>query len=179
MTEFCGALLLSQFDRLEEWAQRRAENAAYLAARLAEIDGLATVRVDPFVVRNAVHIFLFKYHHPESFKDLSRSKLIEAVRAEGIPVSEGYFAPVYRHPVFQNALTGALRNGFPLTSNYYGRTMDYRQVYCPVAERLCTEETLWIGQSVFLGTRKEMDDIADAFLKVRENVDELLTTAHR
>src|SRR5207244_7910234 len=31
MTEFCGAILLSQLDRLEEWAARRAENAAYLA----------------------------------------------------------------------------------------------------------------------------------------------------
>ena len=174
MTEFCGALLLSQFDRLEGWAARRAENAAYLAARLAEIDGLANVRVDPFVVRNAVHIFLFKYLQSEAFKGLSRSTLVQALAAEGIPVSEGYFAPVYKHPIFQNARHGALRRGFPLTSAEYGRYLDYRDVCCPEAERLCREETLWIGQAPFLGTRQDMDDIADAFLKIQEHAAELL-----
>jgi dTDP-4-amino-4,6-dideoxygalactose transaminase len=173
MTEFQGALLLSQLDRLEGWALRRAENAAYLAGRLAEIEGLANVRVDPFVRRNAVHIFLFKYLHPEAFKGVGRRQLVDAIRAEGVPLSEGYFASVYRQPVFQNALNGALRNGFPLTSSYYGRRMDYREVDCPESERMCREETLWIGQAAFLGTREDMDDIADAFAKVKQHADEL------
>lgn len=176
MTEFCGALLLSQLDRLEGWAARRAENAAYLVARLAEIDGLANVRVDPFVKRNALHIFLFKYAEPDAFQGLPRLKLAEAVRAEGIPVSEGYFATVYQHPVFQDALHGALRNGYPLTSNYYGRELDYRHVHCPEAERMCAEETLWLSQSVFLGTKEDMDDIADAFIKVQQHAEELVST---
>lgn len=179
MTEFCGAILLSQLDRLEEWAARRAENAAYLARRLAEVEGLANVRVDPFVVRNALHLFLFKYQNPEGFKGIPRALLIEALRAEGIPVSGGYFCPLYKHPVFQNALTGSLSRGFPLTSGYYGGSLDYRDVSCPEAERLCAEETLWLGQSLFLGSTKDLDDVVDSFLKIRENADELLTTAHR
>jgi dTDP-4-amino-4,6-dideoxygalactose transaminase len=177
MSELHGALLLSQLDRLEGWASRRAENAAYLARRLSEIEGLASVRVDPFVVRNAVHIFLFKYAHPEAFKGIPRQRLVEALAAEGIPCSAGYFAPVYKHPVFRDALDGALRNGFPLTSQYYGRRMDYRDVRCPEAERVCAEETLWIGQAAFLGSRREMDDIADAFVKVRDHADELTAVA--
>lgn len=179
MTEFCGAILLSQLDRLEEWATRRAENAAYLARRLSEIDGLANVRVDDFVVRNALHIFLFKYQHAEAFKGIPRALLIEALRAEGIPISGGYFCPLYKHPVFQNALDGALSRGFPLTSHYYGRHLDYREVSCPEAERLCAEQTLWLGQSLLLGSTKDLDDVADAFIKIRENADELLVTPHR
>jgi dTDP-4-amino-4,6-dideoxygalactose transaminase len=177
MSELHGALLLSQLDRLEGWAARRAENAAYLAGRLSEIDGLANVRVDPFVVRNAVHIFLFKYARPEAFKGIPRQRLVEALAAEGIPCSAGYFAPVYKHPVFQDALHGALRDGFPLTSHYYGRRMDYRDVCCPEAERVCAEETLWIGQAAFLGSRREMDDIADAFVKIRDHADEMAAVA--
>jgi dTDP-4-amino-4,6-dideoxygalactose transaminase len=173
MTEFCGALLLSQLDRLEAWAARRSANAAYLAARLAEIEGLANVRVDPFVTRNAVHIFLFKYRGPAAFQGLPRARLVRALVAEGIPISTGYFAPVYKHPVFQQALDGALRGGFPLTSPEYGLRMDYREVVCPAAERLCAEETLWIGQAPFLGTKEDMDDIADAFAKVKEHAGEL------
>jgi dTDP-4-amino-4,6-dideoxygalactose transaminase len=177
MSELHGALLLSQLDRLEGWAATRAENAAYLARRLSEIDGLANVRVDPFVVRNAVHIFLFKYVRPEAFKGIPRPLLVEALAAEGIPTSAGYFAPVYKHPVFQDALDGALRNGFPLTSQYYGRRMDYRDVRCLQAERVCAEETLWIGQAAFLGSQRDMDDVADALVKVRDHADELAAVA--
>ena len=97
--------------------------------------------------------------------------------AEGIPCSIGYLRPLHKHPLFQDALHGSLRSGFPLTSHYYGRQMDYRQVECPEAERLCREESLWIGQSAFLGTKQDMDDIADAFVKVQENAAELRSLA--
>jgi dTDP-4-amino-4,6-dideoxygalactose transaminase len=175
MNEFAGALLLWQMDHLEAWAARRAANAAYLNARLAEIGGLSVLRTDPFVVRNAVHSFRVNYTDPAAFKGLSRATLLEAVNAEGIPCGEGYFAPVYKHPVFQNALTGALRSGFPLSSHYYGRHMDYREVCCPAAERACAEVCVRVaGQNVFLGTTRDMDDIADAFVKVKEHADELV-----
>jgi dTDP-4-amino-4,6-dideoxygalactose transaminase len=176
MTEFAGALLLWQMDHLEEWAARRAENAAYLNERLSQIEGLSILRTDPFVVRNAVHSFRVNYTDPAAFKGVSRATLLAAVNAEGIQCGEGYFAPVYRHPVFQNALTGSLRSGFPLSSHYYGRHMDYREVFCSEAERACTEVCIRVGgQNVFLGTRRDMDDIADAFIKVKENADELVT----
>jgi dTDP-4-amino-4,6-dideoxygalactose transaminase len=175
MTELCGALLLSQLDRLEGWAARRAANASYLATRLAEIEGLSNVRVDPFVVRNAVHVFLFKYTHPEAFKGVERQRLAKALVAEGIPVSMGYGSPVYKQPIFQRALDGALRGGFPLTGSHYGRDMDYQAVHCPQAERLCAEHTLWIGQPPFLGSKQDMDDIAEAFVKVKTHADELIT----
>jgi dTDP-4-amino-4,6-dideoxygalactose transaminase len=174
LNEFAGALLLWQMDYIEEWAARRAENASYLNARLAQIEGLSVLRTDPFVVRNSVHSFRVNYTNPAAFKGISRATLLKAVNAEGIQVGEGYFAPVYRHPVFQNALTGALRSGFPLTSHYYGRHMDYREVYCPEAERACAETCVRVGgQSMFLGMKQDMDDIADAFLKVQEHADKL------
>jgi perosamine synthetase len=140
---------------------------------------LANVRVDPYVKRNATHIFLFKYLDSAAFKGISRGMLVAAMRAEGIPCSEGYFAPVYKHPVFQNALSGSLRKGFPLTSTYYGRHLDYREVHCPEAEGLCSEETLWLCQSVFLGTKEDMDDIAEAFVKVQVPADELMAVERR
>jgi len=176
MSELSGAILLSQFDRLEEWAARRAENAAYLAKRLMDIEGLANVRVDSFVRRNALHLFIFKYIAPEAFKGIPREVLVKALNAEGIPCSRGYVRPVHKHPLFQNALHGALRSGFPLTSHYYGRRRDYRATHCPEAERMCREESLWIGQAVFLGTKQDMDDIANAFVKIKENADELRTS---
>lgn len=177
MSEIMGAILYSQFPNLEEWAARRHENFVYLASRLAEIEGLGNVRVDPFVKRNALHIFIFKYINAEAFAGAPRELVAKAVAAEGVPCSIGYVRPLHKHPLFQNALHGSLRSGFPLTSHYYGREMDYRQVECPEAERLCREESLWIGQSAFLGTKQDMDDIADAFVKVQENAAELRSLA--
>ena len=43
---------------------------------------------------------------------------------------------------------------------------------CPAAEQAC-REAIWIGQSVLLAEPEEMDDIAKAIVKVRENVGEL------
>ena len=173
MSEIMGAILHSQLGSLEEWAARRHENFTYLNSRLAEIEGLGNVRVDPFVKRNALHLFLFKYLDAEAFGGASRELVAKAVAAEGVPCSLGYVRPLHKHPLFQNALHGSLRSGFPLTSHYYGREMDYRQVECPAAERLCREETLWMGHPAFLGTKQDMDDMADALLKVQENAAEL------
>lgn len=177
MSEIMGAILHSQFPNLEEWAARRDENCRYLQSRLAEIDGLANVRIDPFVERNALHIFIFKYMDADAFAGAPRELVAKAAAAEGIPCSIGYVRPLHKHPLFQDALHGALRSGFPLTSHYYGRQMDYRQVECPEAERLCREESLWIGHPPFLGTKEDMDDIADAFVKVQENAAELRSAA--
>ncbi len=44
---------------------------------------------------------------------------------------------------------------------------------CPVTERACYEEGVWFGQSMLLGTKKDMDDIAEAILKVKHNIDEI------
>src|SRR5438034_2017711 len=46
MTEWQGALLLSQMRRLEEQTQRRNENALYLAGQLAEIPGIRPLKRD-------------------------------------------------------------------------------------------------------------------------------------
>ncbi len=177
MSEIMGSILHSQLGHLDGWAARRHENFTYLNARLAEIEGLGIVRVDPFVKRNALHIFLFKYLNADAFAGVPREVVAKAVAAEGIPCSMGYVRPLHKHPLFQDALHGALRSGFPLTSHYYGREMDYRRVECPEAERLCREESLWIGHPPFLGTKEDMDDIADAFVKVQENAAELRSLA--
>ena len=177
MSEIMGSILHSQLGHLDGWAARRHENFTYLNARLAEIEGLGIVRVDPFVKRNALHLFLFKYLNADAFAGVPREVVAKAVAAEGIPCSMGYVRPLHKHPLFQDALHGALRSGFPLTSHYYGREMDYRRVECPEAERLCREESLWIGHPPFLGTKEDMDDIADAFVKVQENAAELRSLA--
>jgi dTDP-4-amino-4,6-dideoxygalactose transaminase len=171
MTEFQGALLLSQLARLEEQAQRRNQNGRYLDAQLRQIEGMTTLRIDPYVTRHAYHIYIVRYTG-EGFGGLPREQLITALQAEGIPLSAGYLRPLYAHPAFAEAPASMVK-GFPVA----GSGVDYRATHCPQTERLCREETLWFSQSLLLGERADMDDIAAAILKVKENAAELVGAA--
>ncbi|MHB0878700.1 MAG: DegT/DnrJ/EryC1/StrS family aminotransferase, partial [Anaerolineae bacterium] len=171
MNEIEGALLLSQLGKLEDQAQRRSRNGDYLNGLLAGIEGVRPLRTDSYVTRNVYHILTIQYTG-EGFQGLSREQFSEALNAEGVPNSLGYLKTVYQHPIFLEAAT-ALPGGFPVMGGHYGREMDYNAVHCREAERLCHEETLWLGQSMFLGSQKDMDDIVEAIEKVKANAAEL------
>jgi dTDP-4-amino-4,6-dideoxygalactose transaminase len=158
MTEWQGALLLSQMRRLEEQTRRRNENALYLAGQLAEIPGIRPLERDERVTCHAYHLFVFRYDAAQ-FGALSRQEFIRALSAEGVPCSAGY-TPLYRENAFRPD-----RNTHPFAGE-----RDYDAVRCPVAERACTEEAVWLFQSMLLGSRRDMDDIAAAIRKIQAAV---------
>ena len=47
--------------------------------------------------------------------------------------------------------------------------------HCPNNDRLCNEEAVWFTQNMLLGTRSDMDDIANAIEKIFTHADKLLT----
>jgi len=173
ITEIQAALALSLLGRLEEQTATRWENAHLLDARLLEIEGVRPMRTDPYVTRNALHIYMFQYTG-EGFGGLARDQFLRALRAEGIPASGGYTRTLYQHPLFTNPQS-ALNKGYPLAARFSGREVDYRQVCCPEAERLCREETAWIPHRVLLGTKEDMDDIVEAVLKIKQYADEVMS----
>lgn len=164
LTEFQGAILRHQLLRLEEQNALRRSNAEYLAGLLGQIDGLEPVRIDPRGRSSSVHIFMARYD-PKSFKGLSRDRFLEAVNAEGIPAFSGYTHALYRNPMFLNQAFHA-----PGAPEDYSRFAEL----CPVSERAVSHEAIWLEQRFFLGSHKDMDDIAAAFAKVKGHVDELL-----
>jgi hypothetical protein len=44
--------------------------------------------------------------------------------------------------------------------------VDYTQVRCPNSRLICSDQGVWLDQSMMLGTQADMDDIATAFEKV-------------
>jgi len=166
MTEFQAAILLVQLTRLDEQTKTRNENALYLSNRLSRIKGIEPLQRGPEITRHAYHIYIFRYS-PEEFGGLPRSKFLEALRAEGIPCSSGY-VPLYKERFMLNLAKD------PLLSQHYGKKIDYSNVKLPATERACSEECVWLSQSMLLGTREDMDDIANAIAKIKENVKELL-----
>ncbi|MEM3047107.1 MAG: DegT/DnrJ/EryC1/StrS family aminotransferase, partial [Candidatus Bathyarchaeia archaeon] len=165
MTEFQAAVLLAQLSRYEEHLKTRMENAQYLSRRLAEINGIRPLKDDSRITRNACHLYVFRYDS-HLFQGAPRDRFVEALRAEGIPCTGGY-GPWYRAPYML-----ALRED-RLLKSLYGERVDYSRVNVPVTEKACTQEGVWLFQSMLLGSRQDMDDIVTAVKKVKENAAEL------
>lgn len=168
MTEFQAALLMTQLTRLEEQSRRREQNAAYLTGLLREIPGIAPARMYEGCTRNAYHLYMLRYD-PAAFEGLPRSKFIQAMGAEGIPCSAGY-SPLYREPFLKSTLESR-----PFRAVYSPkRIADYfERLHCPANDRLC-EQAVWMYQTMFLGPRSDMDQIADAVRKVHKQASKLV-----
>lgn len=175
MTEFQAAILLQQLSRLEKQNSLRSQNASRLFDRMAEIDGISPLRADRRVTRHSYHICMFRYS-PERFEGLPRARFLEALVAEGIPCMSGYSHPLYRNPMFLNK--DFYPRGCPLTCGHYNQDIDFSRFaeLCPVAEKACATEAVWMEHRMLLGTQQDADDIAGAVEKIRTNVGELLAT---
>jgi perosamine synthetase len=168
MAEYQASILLTQMEPFEAECRQRSENAAYLSGILKRIPGIVP-RIDyPDVTRTAFYYYGFRYKK-EIFEGLSRDRFIKALHAEGIPASSG-LGVIEGKPMNKE---GCLNDAF--------REKAYQRIYpketfanyqadneCPTCDRL-VEETVGLHQSVLLGSRKDMDDIAHAITKLYES----------
>ena len=93
---------------------------------------------------------------------------------EGIPCDGLFYEPVYR-----SALFPVQAEEFPALSWGRSQPLDLQTAYqCPVSERAAYEESVWLPHHLFLGDRKNTDDLADAVLKVCENIEEVRGLKH-
>ena len=146
--------------RLDAQSRTREQNAAYLSGLLKEIPGLTPARMYAGCTRNAYHLYMFRYDQAQ-FAALPRSRFLEALKAEGIPAAGGY-APLNKEAFLEDTLTS---RGF---RRIYGERAfaDWRERnQCPQNDRLCGE-AVWLGQTMLLGPRRDMDQIAEAARKV-------------
>jgi dTDP-4-amino-4,6-dideoxygalactose transaminase len=151
MTGWQAGVLLAQMERFDEQLARRMACARRLHAILEEIDGPLPMRWDERAENHAHHLFMMRYD-PERFGGVPRDKFVAALQAEGVPCSTGYIRPLHEQP--------------PLAEPYS------RVMPCPVSEQAC-REAIWLTQNMLLAEPEEMDDIALAMVKIRENVSEL------
>jgi len=162
ITEFQAALLLSQLSRLEEQSRTREENAEYLTKQLREIPGIRPARMYAGCTRNAYHLYMFRYDKAH-FAGLPRSRFFAALQAEGIPCSGGY-APLNKEPFLKNTLQSrAFRSIYAAQeiAAYEARN------HCPANDKLC-EEAVWFFQTMLLGSKTDMDQIAEAIRKIQK-----------
>lgn len=160
LTDFQAALLLAQMERLEQQSRQREQNAAYLTKMLSEIPGIRPARMYEGCTRNAYHLYMLRYDAGQ-FAGLPRAKFLKAMAAEGVPASGGY-APLNKEPYLRT--TFATR-GYQAVYGSELKTWAERTA-CPANDRLCTE-AVWFTQTMLLGPRTDMEQIAEAVRKVK------------
>jgi dTDP-4-amino-4,6-dideoxygalactose transaminase len=162
ITQLQAVLLSSQLKRLEEQTRIRFENGTYLNALLSKIDGITPLSRGLGETIHSYHIYIFKYNK-EKFSGLSKVDFSKMLAAEGVPCFMGYPEPLYNQPLFQqkNFMCYAIPE-----------TVDYTKVQCPVTEKACYEEAVWIMQNAMLGSRDDMELFASAILKIQNSIKE-------
>jgi perosamine synthetase len=167
MTEFQAALLLAQMTRLEEQSRTREQNASHLTSLLKQIPGITPAKMYEGCTRNAYHLYMFRYDAAQ-FSGLSRAAFLKALGAEGIPASGGY-SPLNKEPFLEDALSS---RGFGTIYSKARLDAWRAQNACPQNDRLCTE-AVWLTQTMLLGPRRDMADIAEAVRKVQAHAAQL------
>jgi dTDP-4-amino-4,6-dideoxygalactose transaminase len=155
LTGFQATLLLNQLKRLPRQVATRMERAGRLREGLRKVEGLKPTPgiLDERVTAHAFHLFSMKFDQ-KAFGGISRSRVIEALQAEGVPVIAGYPQPIYRNELFKHQ-PNVVHD-------------------CSEAESYCST-SLWLPHNVLLADEQWIDDAIAAVVKVREGADELLS----
>lgn len=163
LTEFQGGLLVTQMARIEALAKRRDENANYLKSLLREIPGLRPVDTYEGCTRNAYHLFMMRYDAAQ-FDGLAREAFLKALMAEGIPASSGY-ERLNQQPFLRSALES---RGFKAIYSNERIARWHEQNRTPHNDQVCSD-AVWFTQNMLIGSRRDMDQIADAVRKIKSN----------
>lgn len=169
MNEFQAAVLLPQLASAHERFQRRNENAAYLTSRLKGCPGIVPQKLYEGTGSSSFYIYAMSYKK-EQWNEAPRSAFLKAVEAEGVSLSPYIGQGLHREPWVAHILESKVyRKMFSAR-----RLEQYREeISCPNCDRVCREMAMVWASGPLLGTRSDMDDIADAILKVYENRDKL------
>jgi len=170
-TEYQAAIGLVQLTNLEKDTNTRWDNAQYLSKKIKDIPGIAPATLYPETTKAVYHLYPLLYNK-DKFKGLTRNQFLESLRAEGVPCSSGY-TPLYTQPFIKAAFESKLYQKV-----YDKEDLDYRNFIdknqCPMNDRICNEEAIWMTQNLFLENKSSMDDIANAIEKIQANADKIV-----
>ena len=175
MTEFQAAVLTEQFKRFKQQDATRQENGKSLERELSKIPGLKSRKAYSEQTRFTYVTFELDYDG-RHFNNIPASKFAEALRAEGIPVRGGH--RTYSEGCHKEGMLEEHLNSQAFTASFSkARLKMYREsLRLPIIDSVESSERQRLsmeGKIAFLGSKSDMDDIVEAFVKVAGNSDKL------
>jgi len=160
--EIEAAIGIEQLKKLDRLTSERTIAADRLSEKLKELPGLRV----PVVQKDCTHVY-YVYPILINSDDLgvSRTRIREALVAEGVQGLANGYANLHLLPLFQNKIAYG-KHGFPWQSELYKGNISYDKGICPVAEQLHDKTFLGIEMCLHNYTEYEVDLITEAFRKV-------------
>ncbi|MCK7460988.1 MAG: hypothetical protein MZU84_02420 [Sphingobacterium sp.] len=144
---------------------QRDENCLYLEKMLSGIKGVRPTKKYDGQTRRAYYEYQLIYEK-EYFNDLPKAKFIQAMRAEGIGFGNGIDSSLHLDPFIDTYLN---QKAFQKIFSKERLDKYRKENLCPVNEKIGRETGLTLGQKVFLGPKKDMEDIVAAILKIQQS----------
>lgn len=170
ITEYQAAIGLAQLEALVDQTETRNKSAAYLKAALGKIPGIVPYKLYDNVTKAAFHMFAFRYRK-EEFSGLSRDLFQKALGEEGIPNLSGYAPYLNKQPYLEHAF--GTKN---FKRMYSSAELDFKKYSerneCPENDSLCNE-SVWLQQNMLLSPEQDLDKIAAAVERIRQNADKI------
>ncbi len=169
MGEIEAAIASVQLTKLASRVESRQRIAAELNTGLSALKGIKV----PKVREGATHVY-YVYGLTLDIKTLgvSRERIVEALRAEGVPALMAGYQNLHLLPLFQHKIAYGTK-GFPWTSPYCTNDVEYGPGVCPIAEQLHSET--FLGLNICMNELPPADValIVAAFYKVWSRIDQL------
>ena len=164
--EIESAIGIEQLKKLAGFVAARQRAARQLDAGLAGLAGLRT----PTVAEGCTHAYyVYAMTLDPAALGVPRSRIIEALVAEGVEGLSGAYQNLHLLPMYQKKIAYGSK-GFPWTSDICRREVSYAKGICPLAEAL--NESAYLGFATCLHqlTDDEVALLVQAFLKVWANL---------
>ena len=171
MAEYQASILITQMETSKEETRKRSENAKYLTSKIKDIPGI-TPRKD-YKQTNVTAYYYYGLRFNEKEFGLSRDMFVKAMEAEGIHTSTG-LGVIEGGAMHQEGVIESVLNTRTFQKLFSKKRLDdYRDsLSFPKCEQL-VKETIGFSQYALLGPKSDVDDIANAMIKVYENRDKL------
>lgn len=165
MTEWQGAVLSAQLERLEDQVNTRHRNGRLLDELLAGVEGITPQSHDN-ITRNGHYAYIFHYD-AAAFGGVDTLRFTEAMKAEGVPIQAAY-PPLHKLDVFTS---GAYKSR--LCAEQANEDHAFLRQPFPNSHREAYE-TIWLPQYTLLGDEADMREIVQAVCKIQQQARELL-----
>lgn len=149
LSELQAAIGIEQWKKLDQFNDHRIQLCHYISEELSSLEGLHI----PQYPSNQKHVF-YVYPLRIDAKELgvSRAAFSQAVRAEGIPLREGYVQPLYMAPIYKRV------------QKKWG--INYDKGLCPITETMHFEELTTFHQIYNSVSLEDIQDVVKAIKKV-------------
>lgn len=167
-TEMQAAVLLGQLESFGALDAQRQAMAKLLTEGLLEIGGFTALPDDDRVTRRQCYELLFRFD-TDAWEGLHRDEVLAALLAENVEFEGNtFYPPLHRDPLFH-----ITAEDWPAIRERYGEKISPDAFDLPVAERVGTDEAVWIHHSLLAVEPRDVQDMLDAVTKLRENLDAL------